>query len=71
MIRFGKDSELECMRQDEVVYRIAHEVSDFAVIYLCDKTEVPDFNTMYELYDPMTVMSSSETSTWWLISVSV
>lgn len=29
---------------------------DFAVIYLCDIDEVPEFNTMYELYDPMTIM---------------
>lgn len=27
-----------------------------AVIYLVDTTEVPDFNTMYELYDPCTCM---------------
>jgi hypothetical protein len=26
------------------------------VIYLVDTTEVPDFNTMYELYDPCTCM---------------
>lgn len=30
--------------------------SDFAVIYLCDIDQVPDFNTMYELYDRMTIM---------------
>lgn len=29
---------------------------DFAVIYLCDIDEVPDFNSMYELYDTMTIM---------------
>lgn len=29
---------------------------DFAVIYLCDIDEVPEFNTMYELFDPMTIM---------------
>ena len=28
----------------------------YAVIYLVDISEVPDFNTMYELYDPCTVM---------------
>ena len=28
----------------------------FAVVYLVDTTEVPDFNTMYELYDPCTTM---------------
>ena len=27
-----------------------------AVCYLVDTSEVPDFNTMYELYDPCTVM---------------
>jgi DIM1 family U5 snRNP protein len=26
------------------------------VFYVVDITEVPDFNTMYELYDPCTVM---------------
>lgn len=29
---------------------------EFAVIYLCDIDEVPEFNTMYELFDPMTIM---------------
>ncbi|KAH1020820.1 hypothetical protein HUJ04_010417 [Dendroctonus ponderosae] len=41
---------------DEVVYSIAEKVKNFAVIYLVDITEVPDFNKMYELYDPCTVM---------------
>lgn len=31
-------------------------LTDFAVIYLCDIDEVPDFNQMYELYDTMTMM---------------
>ena len=44
------------MRQDEVLYRIADRVKAFAVIYLCDLDEVPDFKQMYELYDPMTLM---------------
>ncbi|TEA35863.1 thioredoxin-like protein 4A isoform X1 [Neophocaena asiaeorientalis asiaeorientalis] len=35
---------------------IALPVKNFAVIYLVDITEVPDFNKMYELYDPCTVM---------------
>ncbi|XP_051466923.1 thioredoxin-like protein 4A isoform X2 [Apus apus] len=33
-----------------------YSVKNFAVIYLVDITEVPDFNKMYELYDPCTVM---------------
>jgi DIM1 family U5 snRNP protein len=35
---------------------LTRSLLDFAVIYLCDIDEVPDFNTMYELYDPMTIM---------------
>lgn len=35
---------------------IAEKVKNFAVIYLVDITQVPDFNKMYELYDPVTVM---------------
>jgi DIM1 family U5 snRNP protein len=77
VIRFGRDSNPDCMRQDEILYRIADRVKNFAVIYLCDNEEgmsphlpaeityssrltssrtVKDFNTMYELYDPMTIM---------------
>lgn len=44
------------MEMDEVLFRISEDVRNFAVIYLVDITEVPDFNTMYELYDPCTVM---------------
>ncbi|XP_039181326.1 thioredoxin-like protein 4A isoform X2 [Crotalus tigris] len=35
---------------------LLYRVKNFAVIYLVDITEVPDFNKMYELYDPCTVM---------------
>jgi DIM1 family U5 snRNP protein len=34
----------------------ATDIPVFAVIYLCDIDEVPEFNTMYELFDPMTIM---------------
>ncbi|KAJ1541750.1 hypothetical protein HK405_010463 [Cladochytrium tenue] len=44
------------MIMDEVLYSIAERVKNFAVIYLVDISEVPDFNKMYELYDPCTVM---------------
>lgn len=56
VIRFGRDHDPDCMRQDEVLYKIAEKVKNFAVIYVCDIDRVPDFNTMYELYDPCTVM---------------
>lgn len=56
VIRFGRDSDPDCMRMDEVLYGIAEKVRNFAVIYLCDIDEVPAFNQIYELYDPMAVM---------------
>lgn len=56
VIRFGNDARTECMQMDEVLYKIAEQVRNFATIYICDTTEVPDFNELYELYDPMTVM---------------
>ena len=44
------------MQMDELLYKMADKVKNFAVIFLVDVTEVPDFNKMYELYDPCTVM---------------
>ena len=40
----------------QILAGIADPVKNFAVIYLVDISEVPDFNTMYELYDPCTTM---------------
>ncbi|KAJ3138455.1 Thioredoxin-like 4A [Physocladia obscura] len=56
IIRFGHDWDTTCMQMDEVLYSISEKIKNFAVIYLCDITEVPDFNKMYEIYDPCTVM---------------
>lgn len=47
VIRFGRDWDPDCMRQDEMLYRIADKVKNFAVVYLCDIDEVPDFNKMF------------------------
>lgn len=47
LIRFGRDWDPDCMRQDEVLYKIADRVKSFAVIYVCDIDQVPDFNQMY------------------------
>jgi len=41
---------------DETLFGVAERVKNFAVVYLVDTTQVPDFNKMYELYDPCTVM---------------
>jgi DIM1 family U5 snRNP protein len=56
VIRFGHDFDDTCMQMDEVLCSIAEDIKNFGVIYLVDITEVPDFNGMYELYDPCTVM---------------
>lgn len=56
IIRFGHDWDPQCMLMDEVLYKVADLIRNIAVIYLVDITKVPDFNTMYELYDPVTVM---------------
>ena len=56
VIRFGRDSDPTCMIQDEILINVAEKVKNFAVIYVVDLDEVPDFNGMYELYDPCTTM---------------
>jgi DIM1 family U5 snRNP protein len=44
VIRFGNDWESQCMKMDETLNGVAEKVQNFAVIYLVDITEVPDFN---------------------------
>jgi DIM1 family U5 snRNP protein len=56
VVRFGHDYDPECMVMDEMLNKVAEDVKNFAVIYLVDISKVPDFNTMYELYDPCTTM---------------
>lgn len=56
VIRFGRDQDPVCMVQDEVLASIAERVKNFAVIYVVDIDEVPDFIGMYELYDACTTM---------------
>ncbi|ORY16737.1 mitosis protein DIM1-domain-containing protein [Clohesyomyces aquaticus] len=55
-IRFGRDGDPECMVVDEQLAKIAPKVANFAAIYLVDLDQVPDFNSMYELYDPCSVL---------------
>ena len=56
VIRFGHDWDPRCMEMDELIYKVGHKLSRFVTFYLTDITKVPDFNGMYELYDPMTLM---------------
>ncbi|EUC50736.1 hypothetical protein COCMIDRAFT_81010 [Bipolaris oryzae ATCC 44560] len=55
-LRFGNDADPACMDMDEKLYKIVEKVKDWVVIYLVDNKLVPDFNVMYEIYDPCTVM---------------
>ena len=56
VIRFGQDSDQTCMVMDETLAEISESVQNFAIIYLVDIKKVNCFNSMYELYDPCTVM---------------
>ncbi|MES1918880.1 Thioredoxin-like 4A [Bonamia ostreae] len=56
VIRFGRDYDKSCMLVDRALEKIVEKVSNYAAIYLCDIEKTPDFNTMYELFDPCTVM---------------
>ncbi|KAG0613594.1 hypothetical protein M758_6G114200 [Ceratodon purpureus] len=56
IIRFGCDGDTTCMEMDEVLVKVAEKIKKFAVIYLVDVKEVPEFNVMYELYDPCMIM---------------
>ena len=56
VIRFGTDFDSKCIRMDEMLAKIEYDVSNFIVIYLVDITEVKEFNSIYELVDPMTLM---------------
>jgi DIM1 family U5 snRNP protein len=50
VIRFGHDWDSQCMVMDETLYSVAEKVQNFAVIYLCDITEVPDFNKVCKFH---------------------
>jgi len=56
VMRFGHDWDPTCMEMDEILCGIAEDVKNFASIYVVDISEVPEFNEMYELYDPCTTM---------------
>lgn len=55
-IRFGTDADPLCMQVDETMVKTAEAVQNFAVFYVVDIKQVPDFNVMYELYDACTLM---------------
>lgn len=60
VIRFGRETEPECMIMDEILYQISEKIKNFAIVYLCNIDRVPDFNKMYDLgndlSEPYTLM---------------
>lgn len=44
------------MHDYETLYKVAEKVKNFAVVYLVDVAQVRDFNEVYKLTDPCTVM---------------
>ena len=63
VIRFGHDWDTQCMVMDETLYSVAEKVQNFAVIYLCDITEVPDFNKARLSFIFLRLPSNSPTHT--------
>lgn len=55
-IRFGRDIDAMCMKMDQMLASCAERLKNFVVIYAVDIVKVPDFNKMYELVDPCSVM---------------
>jgi thiol-disulfide isomerase/thioredoxin len=49
VLRFGHDWDSQCMTMDETLYAVAEKVQNFAVIYLVDITDVPDFNKVCQM----------------------
>lgn len=56
MVRFGVTDSPECAAMDEILRKVEFSLSNYALIYVVDIREVPEFNSMYELYDPFAVM---------------
>lgn len=68
VIRFGHDGDPQCMKMDETLNGVSERVQNFAVIYLVDITEVPDFNKVSDLDASGRVLSIQRDWHMWLIS---
>lgn len=55
-VRFGREHDSKCMVMDEILAKAKVPLQNFVKIYVVDTVEVPDFNQMYELTDPMSIM---------------
>jgi DIM1 family U5 snRNP protein len=56
VIRFGVPSDSGCAILDEMLYKIAFDVSNFARIYAVDIDAMTEYNEFYQLYDPFCLM---------------
>lgn len=55
-IRFGSDKEPIVKKMDQMLYSLSEKLKKFVAIYVCDTDQVPQFNKMYDLVDPVSVM---------------
>lgn len=56
IIRWGQEATPECMLMDKTLAGVVVKLQNMAVIYTVDIEDIPDFNKMYELYDPVCIM---------------
>lgn len=56
IIRWGQEATPECMLMDKTLAGVVTKLQNMAVIYTVDIEDIPDFNKMYELYDPVCIM---------------
>ena len=57
-IRFGHDLNPQCMTMDETLMGVVEKVQNFAVIYLCDIIQVPDFNKINQPHSMFLIIGS-------------
>ena len=57
-MKFSKvrHSSIKLLKLANILKEVAGLVKNFAIIYFCDLDLVGDFNQMYELWDPVTIM---------------
>ena len=56
VIRWGLEDTIECKLQDQILFQIAEKCKNFVAIYAVEIDKVTDFNQMYQLDSPSTLM---------------
>merc|ERR1712224_1013650 len=56
VIRFGDPEHPNCIRMDNTLLKIQQTIEPFAVVYFVNIAELSDYNNLYELFDPVSLM---------------